>query len=206
MKPQEPFLMSTRPPDSFCVEAINTTCHAINRLYIHKYLGKTPYEIITGNKPKVHYFRVFGCKCFILNNKAKHSKFAPKVDEGFLLGFGTNEHAYRVFNINTGCAEITVDVKFDESNGSQVEQVQSDLVDNEEPPSQSILRMGLGEVKPIEDQEEDQEQDQEQDQAPVVNPIIGPSSTQVEPSQDQAQVEVQAHDEVHDLGNDQGGA
>ena len=93
-------------------------------------------------------------------------------------------------------------MKFDESNGSQVEQVQSDLVDNEEPPSQSILRMGLGEVKPIEDQEEDQEHAQ----PPVVNPIIGPSSTQVEPSQDQAQVEVQAHDEVHDLGNDQGGA
>ena len=88
--------------DSFWSEAINTACHAINRLYIHKYLGKTQYEIITGNKPKVHYFRVFGCKCFILNRKTKTSKFAPKVDEGFLLGYGTNEHAYRVFNKTTG--------------------------------------------------------------------------------------------------------
>ena len=26
-------------PDSFWAEAINTTCHAINRLYIYKYLG-----------------------------------------------------------------------------------------------------------------------------------------------------------------------
>ena len=39
-----------KTPDIFWAEAINTTCHAINRLYIHKYLGKTPYEIITGNK------------------------------------------------------------------------------------------------------------------------------------------------------------
>ena len=67
-----------KTPDIFWAEAINTACHAINRLYIHKYLDKTPYEIITGNKSKVHYFRVFGCKCYILNKKAKSSKFAPK--------------------------------------------------------------------------------------------------------------------------------
>jgi transposase InsO family protein len=43
-----------KTPDIFWAEAINTACHAINRLYLHKYLGKTSYEIITGNKPKVH--------------------------------------------------------------------------------------------------------------------------------------------------------
>jgi hypothetical protein len=52
--------------DIFWAEAISTACHAINRLYLHKYLGKRPNEIITGNKPKVHYFRVFGSKDFIL--------------------------------------------------------------------------------------------------------------------------------------------
>jgi hypothetical protein len=98
-------------------------------------LGKTPYEIITGNKPKVHYFRIFGSKCFILNKKIKSSKFAPKVDEGFLLGYGTNEHAYHVFNKITDCVEVTIDVTFDESNGSQVEQVDKNLVDKVEPPS-----------------------------------------------------------------------
>ena len=139
MKPQEPCLMS-KTPDIFWAEAINTACHAINRLYIHKYLGKTSYKIITGNKPKVHYFRVFGCKCYILNKKAKSSKFALKIDEGFLLGYGTNEHAYRVFNKTTGVVETTIDVKFDESNGSQVEQVDMNLVDDEEPPNLSIMR------------------------------------------------------------------
>jgi hypothetical protein len=47
---------------------------------------KTAYELLTGNKHKVDYFRVFSCKCFILNKKVKSSKFAPRVDEGFLLG------------------------------------------------------------------------------------------------------------------------
>jgi len=76
-----------KTPDNFWAEAVNTACHAINRLYLHKIYKKTAYELLTGNKPKVDYFRVFGCKCFILNKKVKSSKFAPRVDEGFLLGY-----------------------------------------------------------------------------------------------------------------------
>jgi hypothetical protein len=34
--------------DSFWVEAINTACHAINRLYLHKLRHKTAYELLTG--------------------------------------------------------------------------------------------------------------------------------------------------------------
>jgi transposase InsO family protein len=30
--------------DRFWAEAVNTACHAINRLYFHKLLEKTPYE------------------------------------------------------------------------------------------------------------------------------------------------------------------
>jgi transposase InsO family protein len=39
----------------FWAEAINTTCHATNRLYLHKLLEKTSYELLTGNKPNVSY-------------------------------------------------------------------------------------------------------------------------------------------------------
>jgi transposase InsO family protein len=78
----------------YWVEAVNTACHAINRLYLHKIRNKTAYELLTGKKLKVDYFRVFGCKCFILNKKSQSSKFAPKVDEWFLLGYATNEHGY----------------------------------------------------------------------------------------------------------------
>jgi len=88
-----------------------------HRLYLHKKLKKTSYELLIGNKPKVSYLRVFGCKCFILNKKPKTSKFAPKVDEGFLLRYSSNEHAYHVFNKTSRRVEITVDVTFDESNG-----------------------------------------------------------------------------------------
>jgi transposase InsO family protein len=50
--------------DIFWAEAINTACHAINRLYLHKFHKKTSYELITGKKPKVSYFRVFWVQMF----------------------------------------------------------------------------------------------------------------------------------------------
>ena len=97
------------------------------------------------------YFRVFGCKCFILNKKSKTSKFEPKVDEGFLLGYGSNEHAYHVFNKTFGRVEIAVDVTFDESNGSQVEQVDSSVVGKEDPPCEAIKQLDIGDIRPQED-------------------------------------------------------
>jgi transposase InsO family protein len=42
--------------DRFWAEAVNTTCHATNRLYLHKLLKKTSYKLLTGNKPSVSYF------------------------------------------------------------------------------------------------------------------------------------------------------
>jgi hypothetical protein len=139
----------------FWCEAVNTACHAINHLYLHKKLKKTAYELLTGNKPKVSYFRVFGCKCFILNKRPKTSKFAPKVDEGFLLGYGSNEHAYRVFNKTSGRVEIAIDVTFDESNGSQVEQVDASVVGKEDLPCEAIKQLAIGDIRPQEDKATD---------------------------------------------------
>jgi transposase InsO family protein len=134
--------------DLFWCEAVNTACHAINRLYLHKKLRKTSYELLTGNKPNASYFRVFGCKCFILNKRPKTSKFTPKVDEGFLLGYGSNKHAYHVFNKISERVEITVDVTFDESNGSQVEQVDSSVVGKEDPPCEAIKQLTICDIRP----------------------------------------------------------
>jgi hypothetical protein len=73
--------------DRFWAEAVNTACYAINRLYLHRILKNTSYELLTGKKPNVSYFRVFGSTCFILVKRGRKSKFAPKAVEGFLLGY-----------------------------------------------------------------------------------------------------------------------
>jgi hypothetical protein len=58
-----------KTPERFWSEDVNTACHAINRLYLHRLLKKTSYELLTGNKPNVSYFRVFRSKCYILVKK-----------------------------------------------------------------------------------------------------------------------------------------
>jgi hypothetical protein len=104
--------------ERFWSEVVNMACHAINRLYLHLLLKKTTYELLTGNKPNVSYFCVFGSKCYILVKRSRHSQFAPKAVEGFLLGYDLNTMAYRVFNKSSGLVEVTSEVVFDETNGS----------------------------------------------------------------------------------------
>jgi hypothetical protein len=72
---------------------------------------------------------------------SKFSKFAPKTYEGVLLGYDSNSRAYRVFNITTSCVETTCDTVFDETNGSQKEQVNLDLVDDKEASYDALQRM-----------------------------------------------------------------
>jgi hypothetical protein len=66
-------------------EAINTACYASNRLFLQKFLGKTPYELLNGKKPDVSFFRVFGCKCYIYKKRQHLGKFQSVVILVFLL-------------------------------------------------------------------------------------------------------------------------
>jgi hypothetical protein len=129
-----------KTPDRFWAEAINIACYSINRLYLHRILKKTSYELLTGKKPNVSYFRVFGSKCFILVKRGRKSKFAPKAVEGFLLGYDSNTRASRVFNKSTGLVEVSCDIVFDETNGSKVEQVDLDELDDEEAPCVALRK------------------------------------------------------------------
>jgi hypothetical protein len=149
-----------KTPNRFWAEAINTVCYSINRLYLHRILKKKSYELLTVKKPNVSYFRVFGSKCFILVKRGRKSKFAPKVVEGFLLGYDSNTRAYRVFNKSTGLVEVSCDIVFDDTNGSQVEQVDLDELDDEEALCIALRNMSIGDVCPKEFEEPPQVQDQ----------------------------------------------
>ncbi|KAK1630548.1 hypothetical protein QYE76_004863, partial [Lolium multiflorum] len=108
---------------NFWAEAISTACHSSNRLYLRKGLNKTPYEILTGNKPNISYFKVFGCKCFYKIKGVRLSKFAPKALEGIFVGYGAESHTYRIFDIASGIIIESCSVKFEENDSSQVGQV-----------------------------------------------------------------------------------
>jgi hypothetical protein len=105
-------------PQDLWVEAINIACYASNLLFLQKFLGKTPYELLNGKKLNVSFFRVFGCKCYIYKKRQHLGKFQRCYDIGFLVGYSSKSKAYRVFNHTTGLVEETYDVEFNEYNSS----------------------------------------------------------------------------------------
>jgi hypothetical protein len=189
-----------KTPDRFWAEAINTTCYSINRLYLHRILKKTPYELLTGKKPNVSYFRVFGSKCFILVKRGRKSKFAPKAVEGFLLGYDSNTRAYRVFNKSTGLVEVSCDIVFDETNGSQVEQVDLDELDDEEALCVALRNMSIGDVCPKDSEEPTQAQDQPSSSMQVSPPTQDEEQTQ--DNEDEEQEDEPPQEEDNDQGGD----
>jgi hypothetical protein len=176
----------------FWAEAINTACHASNRVYLHRLMMKAPYELLIGRKPNISYFRVFGCKCFIVKKRKHLGKFESRVDEGIFVGYASNSKAYRVFNNSTRVIEETCDVKFDESNGSQGDGFCCDDV-GKEPLREVMKKMAIRDIKPKEDDDShsihedsssDDDDDDDQPRCPPTSPIRqdSPSSSQEPPS------------------------
>ena len=61
------------------------------------------------------YFRVFGSKCYILNDWENLGKFDAKSDEGIFLGYSTTSRAYRVFNKRTKTVMESINVEIDDA-------------------------------------------------------------------------------------------
>jgi ribosomal protein L12E/L44/L45/RPP1/RPP2 len=149
--------------------------------------------------PNVSYFRVFGSKSFILVKRGRKYKFAPKVVEGFLLGYDSNTRTYRVFNKSTGLVEVSCDIVFDETNGSQVEQVDLDELDDEEALCVALRNMSIGDVCPKESEEPPHAQDQPSSSNQASPPTQDEDQAQEDENEDQEDEPPQEED------NDQGG-
>jgi len=110
-------LNETDLPKYFWVDAVSTTCYVLNKVLLRPILKKTPYELFKGKKPNIFHLKVFGCKCFILNNgKVNLGKFDSKVDEGIFLGYSLHGHVYRSYNRRTMLVEESMHIAFDETN------------------------------------------------------------------------------------------
>jgi hypothetical protein len=148
-------------------------------------------------------FRVFGSKCFILVKRGRKSRFASKAVEGFLLGYDSNTRAYRVFNMSTGLVEVSCDIVFDETNGSQVEQVDLDELDDEEAPCVALRNMSIGDVCPKESEEPPQAQDQPSSSMQASPPTQDEDQAQDDDYEDQEEPP-QEEDNDQDKEDDEG--
>ena len=103
-------------PKKFWAEAINTTCHILNRAIIRPILNRTPYELLKGKKPNVSYFKLFGVKYFVHNyNKENLHKFDSKSEIVYFLGYSDNSRSHRVFHVKNNYVEESSHIFFEES-------------------------------------------------------------------------------------------
>ena len=108
---------------------MNTSCHIGNKIFFRTGTKKTAYEIWNGKKLEVKYFRVFGSRCYILNDRDNLGKFDAKSDEGIFLGYSTTRQAYRVFNMRPKTVMESINVEIDDAI------TKIEIVDDGERPS-----------------------------------------------------------------------
>nr|GFC60506.1 hypothetical protein [Tanacetum cinerariifolium] len=101
-------------PSFLWAEAIATACFTQNHSIIHKRFDKTPYELINKRKPNIKFFRVFGCRCYLLNDYDDVGKLKAKGDIRVFVGYSKESAAFRIFNKRTRKIYESVDVNFDE--------------------------------------------------------------------------------------------
>nr|GEY89850.1 ribonuclease H-like domain-containing protein [Tanacetum cinerariifolium] len=93
-------------------EAVATACYVLHRVLVTKPHHKTPYELLTGDKPSISYLKPFGCHVTILNTSNPLGKFDKKSDEGYIVGYSISSKAYRVYNLVSRKIKETMNLNF----------------------------------------------------------------------------------------------
>ena len=97
----------------------------------------------------------------------------------------TQTQGHIVFNKSTGLVEVSCDIVFDETNGSQVEQVDLDEIGEEEAPCIALRNMSIRDVCPKESEEPPQAQDQPSSSIQASPPTQDEELAQEDEDQDQ---------------------
>nr|GFB12083.1 hypothetical protein [Tanacetum cinerariifolium] len=84
-------------PSFLWAEAIATACFIQNRLIIHKRFDKTPYELMNKRKLNIKFFRVFGYRCYLLNDYEDVRNLKDKRDIGVFVGYLKESIAFKIY-------------------------------------------------------------------------------------------------------------
>ena len=102
-------LLQSKVHENLWAEAAVTSAFILNRTPKRVLNHLTPFEMLTGNKPKVKHLAPFGTHLTFLNRNAQ--KLSPNGSKGILLGFQEDSNNYRVLT-DDNRLEITPDVIF----------------------------------------------------------------------------------------------
>jgi hypothetical protein len=108
---------------------------------------------------------------------------------------------FQVFNKSTRLVEVSCDIVFDETKGSQVEQVDLDELDDEEAQSVALRNMSIWDVCPKDSEEPTQAQDQPSSSMHASPPTQ--DEDQAQDDEDEDQEDKPPQEEDMDQGGDE---
>nr|GEV88291.1 hypothetical protein [Tanacetum cinerariifolium] len=142
-------------PSFLWAEAIATACFTQNRLITHKRFDKTPFYLINKRKPNIKFFRVFGCRCCLLNDYEDVGKLKAKGDIGVFVRYSKESAAFKIYNKRTRKIHESVDVISDEfsemaSKQFSLEPGLSNLIETGKSSNQSVSQVSEASKKDLE--------------------------------------------------------
>lgn len=136
-------LADKKVPKMFWPEAVKWCVHIQNRCLTAAVKGKTPEEAWSGVKPKVDYFRIFGCIAHAHIPDQKRSKLDSKSKKCVLLGVSDESKAYRLYDPATKKIIISNDVLFEEEEswdwGRTDEELKLDVLEDDKESNEEHI-------------------------------------------------------------------
>jgi len=148
-------------------DAIKTAVYIKNRVTSRALpVGKTPFELWTGNEPNVSHMRVFGSTCWIVLHKSHiDGKFGDKAAKGVFLGYPDGSQAYKVI-LDDGKVVKARSVVFAETDETEVAEVAEQLPGDEVVVVETGLRSASdGEDVDADKDDKDDKQDDGSDKS-----------------------------------------
>ncbi len=108
-------MSAAKAPKSAWGEAITMACYIRNRCPTRALEGNVPQGLWRGYKPSVEHLRPFGCVAYVHVPKETRDKLQSRAWRGAIVGYASNQKAYKIYNGDTRIVVITRDVKFDET-------------------------------------------------------------------------------------------
>uniref|UniRef100_T1IMU7 Integrase catalytic domain-containing protein n=1 Tax=Strigamia maritima TaxID=126957 RepID=T1IMU7_STRMM len=108
-------LLDARLGQQLWAEAAATVAYTSNRSPMRRFSYQTPYERLTGEKPDVSNFQIFGSLAFTWIPKLYRNKLNPRSQPVIFIGYPAQSAGWKFLNPKTQQILIARDVKFDES-------------------------------------------------------------------------------------------
>ncbi|BES98060.1 Hydra magnipapillata [Nesidiocoris tenuis] len=143
-------MISANMAPAFWAEAVNTANYIRNRCKSRSIDGKIPYELWTGQRTNVGYFKTFGCIGYALEKRKNRGKFDSKTNRCVFLGYSEETKGFKVWYPDQRKVGFTRDVKFLNKFGCENEQFREfiEVKSNEDTTENKMVEIEFHQKQP----------------------------------------------------------